>query len=1660
MNQPPLTKYTIGDLIEVPPVQTVIRLEQSISEAGNIVNSFVFTADVDTHFQVLSQSFLQQHGQGYFLQGDFGSGKSHFLAALAAWFSEVPGSDHLTSQHSGLKKIREASKHLLAVSISLVNYRSNTPLENIITGAIEEKLGTFNIKKAISVQSRFLDYLKTVLNDPELCEEFRSRFEIISPSVEQWIAKHRQEAHTKGLLFIKSKGLGNSELYSKERYQVFDTALKAVIEAGFNGIVLLIDELSEFFRSKPDSTSLNEDARTLQLLGEISKSSPLWIIAAVQESIERTGDVAQATFRKIKDRFPVKLHLSTLHIKDLISRRLIKIKPDADTIVFHIYEEFCRHFPGFSVTPALFRSIYPVHPLTLSLLEGLGDLFSQHRGIVDFVHSQIAGDPGRNIAGVLGRACTSLVSPDAIYDHFAPRIAEFSSFYIYPSHIVPHLDETINECIDDEHDRILCRRLVRILVLYAIHPTATVPSVRVLAELVSCMLSFQDLDANGQYVSEVLLDPIAEKSRFLRKKNSPTGNPLDAIYVVSSSEDQGKILRSRIDRVLNDIAPDDTRVFALPFSELPESYSWPGPQIWNRWVERTTVWRQSTRKVAVFYLHPGNEFSIEQQINELLDTARIDMALVISVQQVKIKCKNTAVWVIPSDTAESSLLKEYFACRMIAGELRNANPSDAPQIPQLKEMLKKLEPAVQQHLLQQIYMGDFSDSSIELEPSAREIKRFDRIIESAAEQILETRYPRFKEIASRSIPPSLRYYQRLFEEFIIPGSISLKDARTQGLSEAIETMAVPLGLVEVKSGNYLLAPNPVSNQFLSWFFGLLPASGQVPVSNLLLKLQTDVYGAPHDLTCFLISSLAYCGHISLINKSRTVPIDFIKLMSIDQFESVAPGELINQADRETIVSSFSFLGGSLFGESFGLRQQRDIWQAVLKFKTSGSSLISELDRKIKSLSGFSAFKNFDFDDIKCKCVSLFKVLDEIKTSYSAREGLERFLISWRNSGLVSEDISNLRQLERFLGHHAERIVFINHYLHHHSVTEASSADMETAQCRDTVLMMLRQPHLMIIPDEGEKLQTAFEAFRQCYMQKYSTDHASFQKSRKKAAVSRHSLKALQTIRRLAAIVALDRPKGTQQLLDELDKPAPVVCTRNTAEELFRSPLCSCGYQCGASPEQNNAPDPESSIQRILSDYAKILCTSQVLEAVSARAFALRDIDKCSSERLQNLHVFLKDNDSAGSLALCDLLDDSTVSELNKALSGFTTIEKRNLDALENELAGRRLTPSRIRELFNEWLGNSSGETILSIEQNKGSSEYNTMELLLWPCLHQNIFQNSIHEPRIINAQLQSLSALLEQQYPSRKLSVIFDRTSTIDLFDFLCKETLHYSGIQTAWNILCNRLLNAPEPVPEHLYSNFLDNSEGMRIKNRLVALKDFSRNYASTFPSKLRTRLAAAFLYNDTWATPQLKRTIQEKMEKIAAESNDWFQTLPPVKKISYSDCSTVILIDGVSIDVWLEVFTTNSALFNFATASIHRLSVPGLTIDSINELFSFPAESDPADKLADLQINYITISGNEDRLWKDLIPRSSPDQPQLVRVSVFDDQAHAGSIHLHEMPSLLQNLLIRNIPPLLDMCKAEKRTLVMTSDHGFSFTPKGLSHGNGGPYEQSIFRVDWQFG
>ncbi len=73
-----------------------------------------------------------------------------------------------------------------------------------------------------------------------------------------------------------------------------------------HGLMLLIDELSEFLRSKSSVAAFHEDVRFLQFLGEWAQGHRLWILAAMQEQIEHLGDLEYDMYRKIKDRFPLR----------------------------------------------------------------------------------------------------------------------------------------------------------------------------------------------------------------------------------------------------------------------------------------------------------------------------------------------------------------------------------------------------------------------------------------------------------------------------------------------------------------------------------------------------------------------------------------------------------------------------------------------------------------------------------------------------------------------------------------------------------------------------------------------------------------------------------------------------------------------------------------------------------------------------------------------------------------------------------------------------------------------------------------------------------------------------------------------------------------------------------------------------------------------------------------------------------------------------------------------------------------------------------------------------------------------------------------------------------------------------------------------------------
>jgi hypothetical protein len=1649
----------IGDLIEVPPVQTVIRLEEGTSRSRAITSSFVATEEVTGHLTIFSGALQRDTGRGFFLEGDFGSGKSHFLAALSAWVARREGGETLERAVPALAGCAGKDRRFLAVDISLVRFRASTPFERIVTGAMEAALAANGHVAPLSPLGRFQGHLNGLLKVPATARAFEVSCGVSPEGIAAWFAQQPHEAYVAAVAFLKQQGIELPEALIEERHVVFDRALAEVRKAGFAGMVLILDELSEFFRSKADAASLNEDARTLQLLGELTGSHPLWIIAAVQESIERTGDIASATFRKIKDRFPVRFHLSTLHIRDLISKRLVRHKPGAGEKLLALYKEYKRHFPDFAWPFDQFVKIYPVHPETLRLLEGLGNLFSQHRGIVDFVHARVAGDAGRGIPGILDRDAGELLAPDAIYEHFSQRLSEFSVFHIFPRTIVPNLDETI-EAVVEQEDRPLAKRLVRVLVLYAIHPTARKPTVRELAALCSCMLSDHDPDANAEFVAGVLLDPIAAKSRFLVKRSAPSGQPLDAVYELTAQEDLAGTLRRRIEKAMAEVRPGDSRLLLDPLADLPSSMSWPGPEILRECAERTVLWRQTTRRVLAVFVQEGEEESVGRTIDDALASGRADFAVAIVAGGHRFSRRFTAVWRMGDRARDGGVLIESFATRVVARELQPSNPSHAPLIPLVNDQLRRLAPAAAAALMESMYSGAFDDREIFVDPSALQVRRFDRLLDAAAAYILEERYPRFKEIAPRMLQPSSRLYQRIVDEFVVPGTLSMSEARAASLTEAIETLAAPLGLVEVKSGSYRFAPALGEHPFLAYVFSLLRPSSQTPREEVYAALKSGPWGLPAETVEFLLVSLACSGVVMLLRSGRPVALDLLSIAAVESADAIAPGEIVPAADRDTLMNECPFLAPQGGWLSFGLRQQREAWQALVKLKASSETMLDATSSALRSMEEFEAFSTFDFEAIEEKVKRFTCVLAEVKVSYPAREGIERFCAAWRASGLVAADIEQLKQSHRFFSRFADKFIFIAHYLRHRSVEQGSIVDQGIAVRREALTLMLKDPLRLVVPDEGLQLGAAFDLFREEYARVYAAKHREFYEAQQPRKLDRSQQRMLDLFGRLNRIEQLDRPQGIDALLRLADRTSSPSCDRPVIEELLRSAACGCGFAIGTPLPAVTDDTREQTFERVFRDYRALLSAHQVIEAVTAHAFALRDMDAPLSSRLEKLCALLREKEGAAAQPLLDLLDEKTIAEIGRALSGSVRVQKKGLSSLVNELSGRRLTPAKVRAAFNDWLREIDETTLLAIDMSAASGSPVAERPSWWPLLHPELDLSEGSGSLMSPEEAAGLEARIEAFFPSSILEKKIGRMEPGELVRFIAAEPLHTRALQAAWAQLFNKCVKRETALPGDLpRSRHCVAHIAAGIDGRMNALRALQYVQGLPFPQRLRGRVHAAALWADEWATRDSRKTLESAVAAIEKQAGDWYAALPARAAVDLAALPIVMIIDALPPDVWLEALPQCGPFLEGASQGWSRIAAPPQTVPSMAALFGFPPERDPLDEFAALGVRYHTITGDEQHALVDLIPPIEPDSACIVRINLLDSAAHGAKIPLYQYPATLCAVLSRHLPGMIDLCKKQKRHLIMTADHGLSWTGGTLSHGRGGVFEEAVPRVEWEW-
>lgn len=319
-------------------------------------------------------------GQGYWVQADFGSGKSHLLSFLGAlaiggddlWdlVKEKETKEGLGKRESlfefyenGLKRKRDTTKGIMVAVKTLVGSGSGTiGLENA------DKSLTYHILDTVSEQyrietgkslpiypaqilsKRFLDNdlerykndLRSYLADPKYFddEEQEDINEFLEDLRNTQDPEIQRDCGQKLWNFYKDY-LGVIPSIPMDAEEVLGNMLEEILAAGYAGLLLILDEVSLYMKQRNDQQRAEDEEALVVMTNRLTrhKNYPVWTVCAAQQAIEsKLAGSKNIIARERLDLVPL-LKDENDYYKIALSRVREIVKPDALDQYFQDYKK-------------------------------------------------------------------------------------------------------------------------------------------------------------------------------------------------------------------------------------------------------------------------------------------------------------------------------------------------------------------------------------------------------------------------------------------------------------------------------------------------------------------------------------------------------------------------------------------------------------------------------------------------------------------------------------------------------------------------------------------------------------------------------------------------------------------------------------------------------------------------------------------------------------------------------------------------------------------------------------------------------------------------------------------------------------------------------------------------------------------------------------------------------------------------------------------------------------------------------------------------------------------------------------------------------------------------------------------------------------------------
>jgi len=367
-------------------------------------------------------------GQGYWIQAEFGSGKSHllcFLAALAlgrsdAWEivrrkEEASGRGRRESLfrfwQEGLEaKSSKGTKGIFVIVKTLVGAGSGAiglahrgrRLTEYILDAVKEQIQA-ELGKNISLYpvelladrfisddlDRYRRDLARFLRDPKFFDE--DEFEEIDDFI-RTIQQNRTPEYKRScgnkLWRFYTEYLKVQPQIEAEIEEILKHMVETVLNEGYSGVLLVLDEVSLFMKNRDEDQRIDDEKTLVVLSNRLAKihNLPVWTVCAAQQAIESKMGVKNII---ADDRLKlVELLKDDKDYYDIVLARVREIKEPSAIGSYYIYYKRGFTWPN-STGENEFRHFFPFHKPAVEVLRAITYELTTTRSAIHFMHQTL-----------------------------------------------------------------------------------------------------------------------------------------------------------------------------------------------------------------------------------------------------------------------------------------------------------------------------------------------------------------------------------------------------------------------------------------------------------------------------------------------------------------------------------------------------------------------------------------------------------------------------------------------------------------------------------------------------------------------------------------------------------------------------------------------------------------------------------------------------------------------------------------------------------------------------------------------------------------------------------------------------------------------------------------------------------------------------------------------------------------------------------------------------------------------------------------------------------------------------------------------------------------------------------------------------------------------